>query len=95
MRGEDRELKGLVTLGLAAREVDVHGTGEDLRRDAKLGRLLGDAGPERTGLSLPVPACGEERFGQRRRERHPGHLDRVLEGQEEPRLSPREGGQTE
>ena len=62
-RPEDRELEGLVALGLATGEVDVHRTRQDLRSDPELGGLVGEAVAEWPGLGLL--RCGPRRGATR------------------------------
>ena len=85
--GEHGELEGLVALLLATREIDVERPGQELLAEA-----------DAIGLGLHglvhgprVTPGGHGRLGQDRLEADPGHLGRVLHGQEQPGVGPLPG----
>ena len=81
LRPEHRELQRLGPLLLAAGELDVDPTLEELRRDPEPGGLRADAlvaGPRR------VAALAAERGVEEVVEPHARQLDRVLQREEEP-----------
>ena len=78
-RRQHRELQRLGALLLAARELDVDAAVEELLRHTEARRLGGDARVEVAGRSALTPHRGREQVAQA----HAGHLDRVLQREEQ------------